>query len=82
VVASDLPGVRQPTAMTGMGLAVPPGDPNALADGICRILAAPERFRRDPQEIRTMFSSSSVAERYEALFTRLLERQAPRAGNR
>ena len=82
VVASDLPGVRQPTAMTGMGLAVPPGDPNALADGICRILAAPERFRRDPHEIRTMFSSASVAERYEALFTRLLERQARRAGSR
>ena len=31
VVASDIPGVRQPTRMTGMGKTVPPGDPAALA---------------------------------------------------
>jgi glycosyltransferase involved in cell wall biosynthesis len=77
VVASDLPGVRQPTAMTGMGLTFRPGDPKALADAICRILAEPEKFRRDSQAISATFSSSAVAERYEALFVRLLEGRSP-----
>jgi glycosyltransferase involved in cell wall biosynthesis len=40
VVASDLPGVRQPVLQTGMGRIVPVRDPAALAEGI------PLRFGR------------------------------------
>ncbi len=39
VVASDLPGVRQPTRTTGMGRTVPPGDSGALAEALLEVLA-------------------------------------------
>ena len=40
VIAADLAGVRVPTRTTGMGLTVPPGDAEALADAIERCNAA------------------------------------------
>jgi len=71
VVASDLPGVRQPTAMTGMGRTVPPGDARALAQALVEVLDQPERFAGDPLAVAARFSSEAVAEEYEALYTSL-----------
>jgi glycosyltransferase involved in cell wall biosynthesis len=76
VVASDLPGVRQPTAMTGMGRTAPPGDAPALAQAILEVLGHPERFRGDPAGVATRFSSDAVAEQYEALYASLRGRAA------
>lgn len=73
VVASDLPGVRQPVRMTGMGEIVPVGDPRALAASILRVLEDPDRYRADPGEIAARFSPHSTAEGYEALFHTLLD---------
>lgn len=71
VVASDLPGVRQPTALTGMGRTAPPGDAAALAEAIVDVLENPGRYRREAGDIARRFSSEAVAERYERLYRSL-----------
>jgi glycosyltransferase involved in cell wall biosynthesis len=68
VVASNLPGVRQPIALTGMGRVVPIADPPALAEGINAVLADRAAFRQPPEAIAETFSPDAVAEKYEALF--------------
>ncbi len=71
VVASDLPGVRQPTAMTGMGRTVPARDPMALAEAIIEVLDHREQYVRPRDSIAAMFSPDAVAEKYEELFEEL-----------
>src|SRR5512135_172561 len=48
VVATDLPGVRQPVRMTGMGEIVPVANAEGLAEGIVKVLKERERYIRDP----------------------------------
>ena len=71
-IASDLPGVRQPVRMTGMGKVVPIGDSIRLADALVEVLGHPERYKGDPEEIKHSFSPAKTAERYEELFQELL----------
>jgi glycosyltransferase involved in cell wall biosynthesis len=68
VVATDLPGVRMPVKMTGMGRIVPAANASALAEAIGAILDAPEEYRGDVQAITQRFSPEQIAEQYEALF--------------
>lgn len=72
VVASYLPGVRQPVNATGMGLTVPPADADSLANAILDILEEPERFIRPRQEIADHYAASVIADTYEGLFRSLL----------
>jgi glycosyltransferase involved in cell wall biosynthesis len=76
VVASELPGVRQPVVMTGMGEIVPPRDPEALASAILRIINDRQSYLRPPETIAERFAPATIAEQYEALFAELQERQA------
>ncbi len=71
VVASDLPGVRQPVMMTGMGRMVPPADPQALAEAINDVLDHPAQFKGDVDDVIKRFSSQHIAEEYEAVFQEL-----------
>jgi glycosyltransferase involved in cell wall biosynthesis len=73
-VASNLPGVRQPVRMTGMGEVVPIGDASALAQAFLSILANPEHYAGDPAAITRQFDPQSNAAAYEALYHELLER--------
>jgi glycosyltransferase involved in cell wall biosynthesis len=75
VVASDLPGVRQPVMISGMGRVVPAADVQALAQAIISILDHPEKFRGDPASIAERFSPETVAVAYEEIFNRLLNRE-------
>ncbi len=68
VVATNLPGVRQPVMMTGMGEIVPVADAYNLAQGILRVLSHPERFVRPDHEIRRLFDISRTVAEYERLF--------------
>ena len=79
VVASDLPGVRQPVRSTGMGLLVEPRNALALADAILEILSRPEAFRRGAEAAAREYSGEVTVSRYEALFVRL---SAAHAGRR
>jgi len=76
VVASDLPGVRQPVLRTGMGEVVPPGDAGALARALLRVLDAPEEYVRPRAAISAQFDPDATLDAYEALFER--ERAAVR----
>lgn len=74
VVASDLPGVRQPVRMTGMGRVTPVGDPKMLAENILAVLV--ERMGADEQgnkgeQLRVEFSPDTCAARHEALFAEI-----------
>jgi glycosyltransferase involved in cell wall biosynthesis len=72
VVASDLPGVRVPIRMTGMGKTVPPRDPTELASAIVTVLTRRSTFVKPAETIRTFFSAAITANSYEALFAELV----------
>ena len=72
VVASDLPGVRQPVLTTGMGKISAIGDSQALARAILSVLDDPGAFRKDAREIRSQFEPRQTASAYEKLFEELL----------
>ena len=68
VVASDIPGVRQPVKMTGMGRLVPPVNSHALAEAVCEVLDHPEQYRGEVEEVIARFSPQRIAQEYEAVF--------------
>jgi glycosyltransferase involved in cell wall biosynthesis len=68
VVASDLPGVRQPVLMTGMGITIPRADVSALSTAILEVLDYPARYRSNHLEIAEHFSPDIVAGEYELSF--------------
>jgi len=72
VVASDIPGVRQPVKMTGMGVVVTPANAHALAQGINAVLDHPERYHGDVDAVKDRFSPHHIAEQYEAVFRQLI----------
>ncbi|MGQ0604584.1 MAG: glycosyltransferase family 4 protein [Anaerolineales bacterium] len=72
-VASELPGVRMPTQMTGMGRTSPPRDSAALAEAILEVLDNREQYVQPRAPIAEMFSPHTVARKYEALFETLLK---------
>ena len=75
VVATDLPGVRQPVKETGWGRVVPVRDPRALADAILQVLKSGDQM--DPEEIAFLavnYSPETVGKAYETLYQRLLGR--------
>jgi glycosyltransferase involved in cell wall biosynthesis len=67
-VASNLPGVRQPVRMTGMGEIAPIGNAEGLAREILKVLECPERYRRPREEIRALFRLDRTLEQYEAVY--------------
>lgn len=72
VISTDLPGVRQPVLMTGMGRSVPPRDPAALSRALIDILDHPNGFVGDQQEVKDRFSPDSIAKQYETIFDQLI----------
>lgn len=75
VVASNLPGVRQPVLQTGMGKLVPIADAAALAEAVLEILNQPSRFQADREAIAARYAPAATAEAYERAFTELLRSQ-------
>jgi glycosyltransferase involved in cell wall biosynthesis len=73
-IASNLPGVRQPPRMTGMGEVTPIGDSPALAEAIARIVEEPGAYARPRREIEEAFSLEQTVVGYETLFRQLLDR--------
>ncbi|PKO17322.1 MAG: glycosyltransferase family 1 protein [Chloroflexi bacterium HGW-Chloroflexi-10] len=71
-VASALPGVRQPVMRHQMGKVVPIGDSNALAEALLEIFENPEKFRKDPEEIRKQYLPDTIAQAFEQIFEDLV----------
>ena len=72
-VASNLPGVRQPVTVSGMGRVSPIGDPDALAENILAVLKDPQQYAGDSEQLRRDFSPETSAARHEALFYEIAE---------
>ncbi len=68
VIASDLPGVRQPVLRHQMGEIIPIGDDAALANSIFSVIENKNNFTYLPEQLKQQYSSERVAERYENLF--------------
>lgn len=75
VVASDLPGVRQPVRLTGMGEVAPIADPQALASALSRVLEAPARYVRPRREIEALFSLRATVDAYLELYAEVSGRK-------
>jgi glycosyltransferase involved in cell wall biosynthesis len=71
VVATDLPGVRVPVKSSGMGRIVPVADAAAISRAILDILAEPERYRGNADEIKHKYSPDVIAAGYEKMFEAL-----------
>ncbi|MCX7288315.1 MAG: glycosyltransferase family 4 protein [Rhodobacterales bacterium] len=67
VVASDLPGMREPVRQTGMGLLSKPGDVDDLRACIARVLTEGPPQRADLTRLRALFGvETSCAPYFEA----------------
>jgi colanic acid biosynthesis glycosyl transferase WcaI len=78
LVARVDPGTEAATVdeQAGAGLVVPPGDADALADALRRLVAAPEEREQmgaaGRRFVESWPSPADVAERYDLLFQELL----------
>jgi glycosyltransferase involved in cell wall biosynthesis len=68
VVATDLPGVRIPIKLTGMGLIVPPRDPQSLAKAVTKILENRKTYLLAKEEITKTFNFQETINNYEKIF--------------
>ena len=68
VVATNLPGVRQPVTMTGMGEIVPIADAAGLAQGVIQVLRDPTKYIKPRGEILRTFELARTVDEYEKLF--------------
>ena len=74
-IASNLPGVRQPPQMTGMGEVVAIGDADDLAEAIIRVIQHPDDYIRPRRDIEGIFSLERTVSGYEELFEVLINEQ-------
>ena len=72
VVASDLPGVRQPVLRTGIGRIVPVRDAESLAEGIISVLEEGSGARKVPETYLGQFDQKKVAERYQEIYSSMV----------
>ena len=73
VVASDLPGVREPVKLTGMGCLASPADTRALAQAINEVLDHGDAYHGDVEAVKKQFSSEHIAAEYEQLFHEVIK---------
>lgn len=71
-VATDIPGLRVPVRMTGMGRLVRPQDERALADGLVEVLQNRQHYVKNRAEIAALFHLEKTIDAYERLFQSLV----------
>lgn len=71
VVATNLPGVRQPVRITGMGEIIDIGSSYSLAKGILKVLENRQAYVRPREEIAAHYDIDVTVTAYESLFERL-----------
>jgi glycosyltransferase involved in cell wall biosynthesis len=67
VVASNLPGVRQPVHRTGMGRIVPLRDARALAAAVLDVLRNPDGYLKSPEDVTRQFQMARILAEYEGV---------------
>jgi len=71
-VATDIPGLRVPVQLTGMGRLVRPQDEHALAEGLVDMLTNRAQYIKSRQEIEAIFDLEKTIDTYEQLFRSLI----------
>lgn len=69
VVATNLPGVREPVRMTGMGEIVQPRDPSSLAAGIVQVIRNRDSYLQPREAVARVFDLEATLEAYERVYT-------------
>jgi hypothetical protein len=69
VCAADLPGVRQPVRLTGMGRIFAVGDASALAEAVVAVLQSACIRRISAELLAATFDPALVARQYIDLYT-------------
>jgi glycosyltransferase involved in cell wall biosynthesis len=69
VVATDLPGVREPIRHTGMGRIVPPCEPDALADALIDVIRNRPSYVRPRADIAAQFDLEESLRQYERILS-------------
>ncbi len=77
VVTSNLPGVRQPALVTGMGKIFPIGDTAAFETSILDVLENTANYRSDIEKIKSAYSPENTADEYIKLFEQLISKGKP-----
>lgn len=72
VVASDIPGVREPVRLTGMGRLAVPAQAHSLAEAIIQVLAHPEDYQGDVKAVKKQFSSQHIAGEYMRIYQEVI----------
>ena len=80
VVATALPGVREPVRMTGMGEVVPPENTSAIAGAVLKVLADRSRYVKPRREIEGVFDFEQTIDAYESVFGECLTWSGPALG--
>jgi len=70
-VASNLPGVRVPPRLTGMGEVVPIGDSKALAEAVVQIISNPDKYQGNPNQVEKLFDPLVNAAAYLEIYQEL-----------
>lgn len=76
VIATDIPGAREPVRVSGMGEIVRPRDSLALATAIERVVKNRAQYVRPRSEISHYFDFARTLQGYEDLLTDAAERHA------
>lgn len=69
VVATDIPGVREPIRLTGMGRLVPPRQPEALATALIDVIRDRASYVRPRAEIAAQFDLEESLRQYERVLS-------------
>lgn len=69
VVASDMPGVREPVAATGMGELVPPRDSAAIAAAVIRVTERRAEYVRPRSDVERIYGVERSVTFFENLLT-------------
>ncbi len=67
VIATDIPGAREPVRVTGMGVLVPRGDPQAFGEGVVRVLDNRAAYVKPLAQIDATFNFEETINHYERL---------------
>jgi glycosyltransferase involved in cell wall biosynthesis len=71
-VVTDIPGLRVPVRLTGMGRLVRPQDERALAEGLVDVLTNRDKYVKSRAEIAAIFDLEKTIDEYERLFQSLV----------
>ena len=70
-VVSNLPGVRVPPRLTGMGEVVPIGNSKALAEAVIQVISNPGKYQGKPAEVEKLFDPLENAAAYLDIYREL-----------